>query len=221
MKKLILILLLAVIGLNAQASCPDSTSKDNGTTCFYYSTAISPAPTKLEMTENGVTYTFTSITISTVNGYTAYCINDNTNLTDYDVLKWYGLNPAGNTRVVATCSTSAALPVKFISQSATLSMRYVLIEWSTAMELNNNYFQIEKYTQKGFISIGQVHGNGTTNEISTYEFKDYNVEAINIYRIKQVDYDGQYDYSNMFYVHQKMKPFADPLEGITLIGQKL
>jgi hypothetical protein len=74
-----------------------------------------------------------------------------------------------------------------------------LISWSTAMELNNSHFEIEKAGSNGvFETIGSLNGVGNSVEINHYHFIDhyYNGEPT-FYRIRQVDFDGEYEYSHV------------------------
>ncbi len=89
------------------------------------------------------------------------------------------------------------LPVEFISVEAQVLNNLVNISWSTAWEINNDYFTILKSTDGiNFSSIGVVLGNGTTNEISNYNFIDYDIQNDNtFYKIQQTDFDGTIDFS--------------------------
>lgn len=73
----------------------------------------------------------------------------------------------------------------------------VELNWSTASELNNHGFQIERKSVNGdYIAIGYVQGNGTTTERKEYSFTDRTVEPGKfVYRLKQIDFNGQYEYS--------------------------
>ncbi|NJL74217.1 MAG: T9SS type A sorting domain-containing protein [Saprospiraceae bacterium] len=73
------------------------------------------------------------------------------------------------------------------------------MSWTTASEENNDYFQIER-SQNGakFEVLGKVKGAGTTVEPQTYNFVDVTPKAgVNYYRLKQVDFDGAFEYSNI------------------------
>ena len=73
----------------------------------------------------------------------------------------------------------------------------MILNWETAAELNNDRFEIE-WSEDGssFIYIGEVAGNGTTDFRNAYRFiDDQPLPGINYYRFRQVDYDGQFEYS--------------------------
>lgn len=79
----------------------------------------------------------------------------------------------------------------------------ILLEWETGSEKNNKEFIIERSQDgKEFTSIGTVEGNGTTTEEQFYEYMDES-PAIgwNYYRLKQVDFDGQFEYSEVLSIH--------------------
>lgn len=94
------------------------------------------------------------------------------------------------------------LPVTFVSVGAVLKNGEVLVSWSTAQEENNDYFDVEKSIDgKNWVYVGSLNGAGNSSDLIEYEFLDYvNDEAIIYYRIKQVDYDGKFAYSDVVYV---------------------
>lgn len=73
----------------------------------------------------------------------------------------------------------------------------VELNWSTATELNNLGFQIERKPIDGdYTAIGFVQGNGTTTERKEYTYIDKSVEPGKfVYRLKQMDFNGQFEYS--------------------------
>jgi hypothetical protein len=95
------------------------------------------------------------------------------------------------------------VPVELVSFNASINENSVKLSWITATELNNSGFEIEKRNQnsENWNKIGFVRGNGTTTEINYYSYTDENLSAGNYsYRLKQVDLDGTYEYSNIVYV---------------------
>jgi hypothetical protein len=92
------------------------------------------------------------------------------------------------------------LPVELVTFSAMAMQDYIQLDWKTAAELNNEYFDIERSEDgKTFKAIGQVEGNGTTTIAIDYQYDDMEVEQnVNYYyRLKQVDTDGSFAYSNV------------------------
>lgn len=90
------------------------------------------------------------------------------------------------------------LPIELIYFSAKRSGNEVAIDWSTATELNNDFFTIERgLDAKSFAEVGRVQGAGSSNRVVNYNFIDYTYdEAILYYRLKQTDFDGKFTYSN-------------------------
>ncbi len=87
---------------------------------------------------------------------------------------------------------SDPLPVELTSFTSTSTSQGVELAWSTASELNNDYFSVQR-SENGvdFYEIGTVQGNGTTDEMHSYSFADQNpFSSIQYYRLQQFDYDG-------------------------------
>ena len=91
------------------------------------------------------------------------------------------------------------VPVELESFSATHTTDgKVLLSWQTASELNNRGFEIQrKFRDSDFAAVGFVEGRGTTTEKQRYDFIDSPIEdGLYTYRLKQLDYDGKFNYSN-------------------------
>ncbi|QQS37773.1 MAG: T9SS type A sorting domain-containing protein [Ignavibacteriales bacterium] len=92
------------------------------------------------------------------------------------------------------------LPVELSSFTSTVSGNDVTLSWSTASELNNSGFEVERKQESSYSweSLGFIQGRGTTTEQSTYSFTDKNLASgIYNYRIKQIDYDGTVSYFSL------------------------
>lgn len=92
------------------------------------------------------------------------------------------------------------IPVELTSFSATSDEGKIILSWTTATELNNLGFEIERSVsdQTNFVTIGSVEGNGTTTEQKNYSFTDSKLSpGIYFYRLKQIDYQGTYEYSDI------------------------
>ena len=87
--------------------------------------------------------------------------------------------------------------VELTSFSASVLSSGVRLSWSTATELNNLGFEIQKKENNNdFSPIGFVNGNGTTNEPKSYSFTEVNVtQGSNIYRLKIIEFDSTFEYS--------------------------
>jgi len=90
------------------------------------------------------------------------------------------------------------VPVEFTSFSSVVDGNNVILNWSTATELNNLGFEVQRSTAGNeFATVGFVNGHGTTTEAKDYRFVDANLTAGNYtYRLKQVDFNGTFSYSD-------------------------
>jgi aminopeptidase N len=98
----------------------------------------------------------------------------------------------------ATLTVIPPLPVELTSFSADVKSSSVILNWITASELNNYGFEIERSSALPlWEKIGFVNGNGTTTTPNSYLFEDKIITPGNYaYRLKQIDNDGTFEYSN-------------------------
>jgi hypothetical protein len=91
------------------------------------------------------------------------------------------------------------LPIEFLSFNAKKSGNTTVVSWVTLTELENDYYEVERSTDDvSFRSIGKVVGAGTDYSKNEYNFVDERPNSgINYYRLKQVDYEGRYSYSQI------------------------
>ena len=93
------------------------------------------------------------------------------------------------------------LPVTLISFTAkAIDNKFIQLDWSTATEVNNSGFQIERSVNgTEFEAIGWAQGHGNSTVVNDYRFSDISAlpGTVYYYRLKQVDVDGQYKYSNI------------------------
>ena len=109
---------------------------------------------------------------------------------------------AGNEDVYAqSIFPSGVLPVDFTDFKLSYQDGKVLLNWSTASETNNSHYLVERSENgKDFLAIGSVKGAGTSTARNYYSFTDANTGLVTgtlYYRIKQVDNDGGFDYSEV------------------------
>ena len=100
------------------------------------------------------------------------------------------------------------LPVKWAEFKARATSEGNQLNWATFSEVDNEKFEIERSTNGSleFEKIGTVEGAGTTTKTSRYEFLDRDLTtATTYYRIKQVDFDGNFEYSQVVVVQRSMK----------------
>ena len=91
------------------------------------------------------------------------------------------------------------LPVELASFSASVNNRDVTLNWTTATELNNSGFNIERSNVEGqWTVIGNVAGNGTVTSPMNYSFTDRGLATGKYnYRLKQLDFNGNFEYFNL------------------------
>ena len=102
----------------------------------------------------------------------------------------------------ANFTIEETVPVELVSFIAEKSNDGVILKWVTATETNNSGFSIERSRDEdNFAEIGFINGKGTTTEPTNYSFIDKNIESGKYYyRLKQVDYDGSFEYLNVILV---------------------
>ncbi len=127
-----------------------------------------------------------------------------------------GLDPSGtnealpsysNGNITATLSTvplvievTDALPVELLDFTVTCGNNKAFLEWSTATEENNSHFEIQRKGSQAddeWRTIGTIEGHGNSSIVRHYTFLDPLPDAANFYRLKQVDFDGQFEYSRL------------------------
>ena len=134
---------------------------------------------------------------------------------------------------LVTHTNDNALPVELTSFTGTARGRQIELKWSTATEVNNYGFEVERKPLpnppllgeginrgvslpsppltgegiKGWGRIGFVQGNGTTSRPQSYLYRD-EVEAAGKfkYRLKQIDHDGKFEYSVAVEVTSTLAP---------------
>ncbi len=122
----------------------------------------------------------------------------------------------GNSGVILKYFEPANIPVKLTTLTATVQVNNITLNWSTATELNNSGFEIERASfatahdqELLWRMVGFIPGRGTTTEMSVYSYKDENLSpGFYNYRIKQIDYDGSYKYYNVEETIEISSPFS-------------
>ena len=119
-------------------------------------------------------------------------------------------NPTGNHTLFAGRASGTAnlggvyeytfsfVPVELVSFSAEVFNSNVTLSWITATEINNYGFDIERRNNEStdWVKIGFVGGNVNSTETKYYSFEDYSLGVGKyVYRLKQLDYSGNYKYS--------------------------
>lgn len=109
------------------------------------------------------------------------------------------------------------LPVEWLNISATGRKDDIVVDWQTAAEANNDGFEIQRSTDgRNFRTIGYQSGRGNSDAISTYQFvdRDVNTGPLYYYRLKQLDVDGQSDFSAIRTARLQGSAIADWVVGL-------
>jgi hypothetical protein len=116
------------------------------------------------------------------------------------MLRWLDDNATANDHGLSIDNfsiTAVTLPIVLSEFRAKVVGHSTLLTFTTATELNNSHFVIERSSNnQTWAEIGQVRGAGTSTEEQSYTFTDEKpLVGANYYRLKQVDFDGKYEYS--------------------------
>jgi subtilisin family serine protease len=113
-------------------------------------------------------------------------------------------DPVNDSVIVPVSLTLLDVPVELTSFEASTDRNNVILKWSASTETNNESFRIERalVEESGKMPVyneaGIIKGAGTTTEMTSYSFTDKNIEPGKYYyRLKQVDYSGDYSFSNV------------------------
>ncbi len=126
---------------------------------------------------------------------------------------------------------SIVLPVELINFDATIDGGQNHLTWRTASESQNKGFDIERSADGvRFDKIGFVAGKGTTNQVQNYRFEDNTTFSsplersgeVVYYRLKQLDFDGRFEYSKIIAIDSKgenvASVFPNPSTGLFTIA---
>ncbi len=96
--------------------------------------------------------------------------------------------------------SASTLPIELTYFSSKKTTNGVLLEWETASEINNDYFTIEKsHDGLNYEEIGNIEGNGITNNTFNYSFIDRETSIGAYYRLKQTEFDGVFKYEGFLF----------------------
>ncbi len=150
-------------------------------------------------------------------------INSDLIIANYISGKWSGISSsratASSITVVSSTSTSISpntfytlasnnsrtsflvpLPVSLINFSAIVNkeVKSVELNWATASEENNQYFEVMKTTDfVNWTAIGRVYSKGSGNDMKVYNFVDAQPSNTNHYKLKVVSNNGEFSFSDI------------------------
>ena len=129
----------------------------------------------------------------------------------------------GNMRLALTDLGSYALPIELVSFTGELINKQVLLKWTTATEINSDYFTLERSVDAiNFNEIGIVASYGTTINTHNYTYLDTKpIEGISYYRLKQTDYDGSFKIFNIIPINNMSKEKPKLIRVTNILGQDI
>lgn len=192
MKK-ILTILLSLITLGTMAQCADEFIKTSqGRVELRWFSSNRPANID-SITINNISYKGRDTTLfNSIQGF----ITDSSAPTSTSTIIKLGND---------TCYyTYNQLPVELISFYGYISEETIVFQWLTAWEINNNKFQIEELTDYKWTLVGEVKGVGNCNNVTRYTYRTV-IEDVGIkyYRLKQIDFNGDYYYSDIIAIENR------------------
>lgn len=122
-----------------------------------------------------------------------------------------------------TACTNVPVPVTWLDIAATnVGDKKAQVTWSTSAEIDNDRFEVQRSLDgQLFETIDIVKGKGTTNAISDYKIIDQNpYPGVSFYRIKQIDYNGDFDYSTLAMLNRAVTNsvlYPNPVTGSNVI----
>ncbi|QQS60472.1 T9SS type A sorting domain-containing protein [Candidatus Falkowbacteria bacterium] len=90
------------------------------------------------------------------------------------------------------------LPVELSAFTSLVTNNNVILNWTTISEINNSEFQVERKNESNWETVGYVEGNGTASMPHSYQYIDRDIQSGSyLYRLKQIDYNGNFEYLNL------------------------
>lgn len=156
---------------------------------------------------------------------------------DIDGGKWDGASwtplgsvTAGSNLITGTVSSfsdftggePSVFPVEWLSFTANVQNDRVLLDWATASEINADLFVVERQiAQNKWSDLGEVKAVGNSSEVQNYIFEDRSpLIGTAYYRLRQVDQNGAFSYSNIIEVSFKedvLLVYPNPVSDILTI----
>ena len=174
---------------------------------------------KFRNESNGIVVGSTGRTYITSDGGNTWFFENTVASTLYSVAIEENINGVA---AVYTCGSlgyiqrnlNAVIPVELSAFTAVVNDNSVTLNWQTSTEQNNHGFYVERKSEKGnWQEIKFIEGSGTTTELRTYSFTDNNLTAgIYYYRLRQVDFDGSFQYHNLSHAVEIGAPEVFSLE---------
>ncbi len=212
------------------AQCADTTSLIDGTNGapkimkYQFGTELMPNHGNIDAlrvyTSVGVIY-LSDITVDMVHKTITATVPAGAHITRSDKLNATIYYLKGK-RVGIYCCVPTPLPVTLSSFSSQLYGSLAQLSWTTASEINNNYFEVQKSSDinGSWETLAKINSKaefGNSYTMLSYSYHDSSVSQRTWYRLKQVDYNGHIHYSDVRMLTPKVKPseitfFPNPVE---------
>ncbi|MFY7964446.1 MAG: T9SS type A sorting domain-containing protein, partial [Chitinophagaceae bacterium] len=144
------------------------------------------------------------VQVANANSY-SLAFTDNSLINGAEAYYYADITIAGNRTITAPIwyTKVSNVPVKLLNFDATLTTnRTVKIEWKTTNEVDNKMFVVEKSFDGVSFSILQNVDSKNSTAVNNYEIIDAKPnEGVNYYRLKQIDLNGKYTYSNVIAIN--------------------
>jgi hypothetical protein len=113
--------------------------------------------------------------------------------------------------VLGSWGNEVPLPIELLWFNAECEGSNITLKWATASETNNDFFTIERsFDCINFDIVGTIAGAGNSRQTLHYSFTDAKTfNGIVYYRLKQTDFDGQFEYSNIISANCNDKPLQE------------
>ncbi len=141
--------------------------------------------------------TWKTLSLHSQSGNTIVFNNQNARLRSTNIVKDIRLYRSG--QPITQCQGNTQLPVDLTMFEGTRNKDNITFNFQTAMELNNSHFELQGLEEDKFITVAFQTGMGTTNEVTDYEIVVDNLN-MELFRLKQVDFDGTVSFSDVIKV---------------------
>ena len=160
---------------------------------------------------------------STVQSTVTWCA---TNGVDYYISVGYFSSSGGTGNFILSVTENgvcgAALPIELLDFSGKFINNYNLLNWVTTLEINNDFFTIERSVDGlDWEIINNTEGSGNSSTKKEYAYKDYKFidKQINYYRLKQTDYNGNFKYFNTINIDNSNIKKRQLIKMIDILGR--
>lgn len=156
--------------------------------------------------------------------YSSGCIPAGNNMRIRIIVQCWAADEYWRVDDVSAVCACTALPIELLFFDVNQQEDHVILNWETAVEVNNDYFTVERTANfLEWEKIATVDGGGTSLEAKSYMSRDLNPKpGLYYYRLKQTDFDGNYDYSStvaLFFETNKGTLYPNPAQNFIQLYQ--